>query len=73
MAGLTILPFLGWKVGININWLCSGESIVVEHLTPDPEIEGFNPASVNFTNILRAAFSYKSFFVQFLCAYNLGL
>ncbi len=27
---------------------------------------------VNFTNILTA-FSYKSFFVQLLCAYNLGL
>jgi hypothetical protein len=29
-------------------------------------------SGVNFTNILKAAFSYK-FFVQLLCAYNLGL
>jgi hypothetical protein len=28
---------------------------------------------VNFTNILRAAFLYESFFAQLLCAYNLGL
>jgi hypothetical protein len=28
---------------------------------------------VNFPNILRAAFSYKSFFAQLLCAYILGL
>jgi hypothetical protein len=31
------------------------------------------PPGVNFTNILRAPFSYESFFAQLLCAYNLGL
>ncbi len=36
-------------------------------------LDKYGSPDVNFTNILQAAFSYKSFFAQQLCAYNLGL